>query len=299
MSVVDQKYYFAKIGTGNRYAERYLNGRGEVSFPSVPIYFDGKHSDEDSFLASGTAKEQGRHFFECGKENDGKTIVIVHAGVVYFARPTGPVIFAESSLPEEPGFVKLLPVEVIHRKPIADVPMVLASIAANRYYSSGTFRPIGRRGNILAIQAALGRPIDLPAEPSITNALECLCSVEFETLVARLFEEGGCFVPAYRGGYMQDADVIAKNLTDGDVTINGVRIERDRGIALQIKLHSGTVVPPLGVDFLVSLDAHSGPRALGADWLRSAIARAPKAGAWLRSSLRWLPENYLGATLGF
>jgi hypothetical protein len=175
-----------------------LNGQGEIGRPAIPIYFDCSFDNERDFLNSNCALEQGVWFLECGREPDGKIIVVAHEGDVWLLRPSGKVEFVKSTVgyKEEGGFVKLLPVEILKRVSLADVPHVLASIGANRYYSSGCSREISGIGNIRAIQSVLGLEIARPTVPGLQAVLECLSSVELETLVARLFEEAGLFVPA-------------------------------------------------------------------------------------------------------
>ena len=133
-----KKFIFAKIGSGNSLAGRYLSGNSEVNFPAVPIYFDCNYDNEEQFLKDGGAKGQGELFFECGRHPDEKYIVVIHEGNVHILRPSGSVQFKKSSvLEDKDGYVKLLPVEILKKMPISEVPVILASIGANRYYSSG------------------------------------------------------------------------------------------------------------------------------------------------------------------
>src|SRR5207247_1188083 len=111
---------------------------------------------------------------------------------------------------------------------LKDVPPVLAGINANAWLSRGTYREMTNWGNIKAVERALGHP--LPPEHlkkencGVPQLLECLSSVELETLVAKLFEAAGCFVPAYRGGCIQYVDLFAHNDTPHSITLEKLSI---------------------------------------------------------------------------
>ena len=86
---------------------------------------------EEQFLKDGGAKGQGELFFECGRHPDEKYIVVIHEGNVHILRPSGSVQFKKSSvLEDKDGYVKLLPVEILKKMPISEVPVILASIGA-------------------------------------------------------------------------------------------------------------------------------------------------------------------------
>lgn len=292
-------YIFAKIGTGNNLAGRYLHGKSEVNYPAVPIYFTCEYNNEEEFLRYGGSKSQGELFFECGRNQDGKFIVVIHEAIVYILKPVGEVNFEKSSVHEgKVGSVKLLPVHILKKIPISDVPVILASIGANRYCSSGTFRKISNDGNIRAIQAALGQTINIPNDSSIIHAIECLSSVEFETLVAKIFEEAGFFVPAYRGGTMPGADLFAYNKSATAISIGHLSIDAGVHRSIQVKLRVKANSPPPGIDYLVASNVRESLNVLGTEWLTSALRQSPKAKAWLIASLDWLPPAYIEATCG-
>lgn len=288
------KYIYAKIDRGNRLASRYLTGNSEVNYTAIPIYFDGDYDNEEDFLKYGGAKNQGALFFECGRHPDEKYIVVLCDAVVHIMKPIGPVTFEKSTVHEEhPAYVKLLPVEILKKISISEVPMILASISANRYYSSGTFREISDIGNIRALQISLGKDISIPNEPSIVNALECLSSVEFETLVAKIFEEAGLFVPAYRGGMMHGADLFAYNKSMNSKSVGRITIGSGSRISIQVKLRAHSQRPPAGVDYLVTCNALESDNTLGSLWLSEALSKSPITKAWLISSLDWLPTEFV------
>jgi hypothetical protein len=293
------QFFYAKIDTANRSADRYLTGNGEIGSPCVPIYFDGSADNEEDFLSRGGAREQGQLFFECGRNSANKFIVVIYGGEVVMLEPTGPIQFVKSEVqPGYDGFVKLLPVREVIRQPVKDVPAILAGINANRYYSSGTFREISDNGNKTALQCILDKSkVQMPLQCTATHALECLSSVELETLVAKLFEELGCFVPAYRGGMIKDVDLFVHNNSGNELTLCGVTLPSKSRYSLQVKLRLNAKKIPNGVDYLITGSDASDPSILGSSWLSEAIKCSPATRDWLFSSLSWLPDAYLNSLL--
>jgi hypothetical protein len=234
-------------------------------------------------------------FFECGRNPASKYIIVIYGGEVVVLEPAGPIQFAKSEVQiGYDGFVKLLPVREVIRQPVKDVPAILAGINANRYYSSGTFREISDNGNKTALQCILDKSkVQIPLQCTAIHALECLSSVELETLAAKLFEELGCFVPAYRGGMIKDVDIFAHNNNSRELTLCGIKLLPKSRYALQVKLRSSIKKAPSGVDFLITGSDMSDPSVLGASWLSAAIKCSPETRDWLFRSLSWLPDAYL------
>src|ERR1051325_10587478 len=88
-------------------------------------------------------------------------------GWIYFLQPTGEVRdLDEGSITGERGVYprpKPMPVKILRKRRLQDVPLVLASLPCNRYFSSGTFRSIDNWwGNVKAACAVLGRPFPSP-----------------------------------------------------------------------------------------------------------------------------------------
>ncbi|RDD30331.1 hypothetical protein CR161_06180 [Prosthecochloris sp. ZM] len=292
-----ERYFYAKIGDGNYLAEDYLAGNNELGAPAIPIYFDGTPANQAAFLSGGSAKEQGRLFFECGASPSHKNVVVIHNGKVTIASPSGNVIFKTSTKHKNHlGNVKLLPVTIQSRPlSITEVPAILASMTANRYYYSGTFREIKDMGNLNALQYVTNRPISIPATPSLVHVLECLSSFELETLVAKLLEEAGCFVPAYRGGNMKGADLFAYNDTNSVINIAGLAIPHSRkGVSIQVKRSNKKLSnPPAGVDYLVGLKVKPGTNNFDQTWFLNSLNTFSGTKSWLKRSLNWLPQTYL------
>lgn len=267
------RFAYAKIGAGNSEFEKYLL-QAESKF--IPIYFDRSYSNEEDFLCHGGSKKQGQLFFEYGHERDSKYIIINSRGIINVYKPTGPVIFRQiSASTEADGWVKLLPVELVVAKPSTEVPAVLAGINANRYYSSGTFREITSPGNIAALQFLLGLQENATGPRSLLEALNLLGSIEMETLVARILDEQGLFVPAHHGGTMQDIDLFAHNDSDHPINVSGLKVGVNSRIAIQIKTRSNFKYKPVGVDFVICTNGIEKEWQLTCQWLLESIKISP------------------------
>lgn len=171
----------------------------------------------------------------------------------------------------------------------------------------GTFREIeparggAYLGNIAAIQSVIRH-----WQPNFkVDPLDCLSSLEFETLIAKILEEHCCFVPAYKGGFLKDVDLIAKPTKMKSIA--GMSIETGRNIAVQLKLSiDRSLLNDLRyerVNYLIGLNDDESMRrnfenselshlCFGRAWLRKALWESPCASEWLKQSLEWLPlEN--------
>jgi hypothetical protein len=175
---------------------------------------------------SGLARSQAQSFCQIGQEKAGwanTLIVTIDDGYVWVFKPVGP-IEEHNEAEYYPDLTKSFPIEILKRTPIRDVPLVLASMKCAQNFSRGTFAEIAyadgqhQAGNVAAICHVLGT--DTPDTLSLNDRLDCFCSVEFETLVAKLLEENGLFVPAYKGGFIKDIDLIAANDSDHEIAID-------------------------------------------------------------------------------
>ncbi|MBR5033259.1 MAG: hypothetical protein IKX70_06290 [Treponema sp.] len=122
------------------------------------------------------------------------------------------------------------PVKLIKEKPIAKCPLVLATMKSNQWLTRGTFKEINPSntensedddgfdnsyfGNIKAIEYV--RTGKKQKVQSFLQYLECLSPIEFETLVAKIKEAEGFFVPAYKGGSLKDYDIICRKKNGKD-----------------------------------------------------------------------------------
>jgi hypothetical protein len=225
-------------------------------------------------------------------------MVVVHQGEVWILKPSGPVRFlhSEPNAEGKPHTPKAMPVKIIRKKMAKDVPMVLASITANQFFTRGTFRQINDWGNFKAVDCVAGGQLNgehwKPENQGPAQLLECLSSVELETLVAKLFEAHHCFIPAYRGGMMKDIDLFACNDTSQPICIEKLIVPPKKSVSLQIKRWSNGMTKPGSVDYLIGLDAN-GRDAFDAKWLLEQVLECKTVAAWLRRSLEWLPAGYL------
>lgn len=122
--------------------------------------------------------------------------------------------------------------------------------------------------------------------------IECLGNVEFETLIAKVLEAHGCFVPACRGGCIQDVDLFAHNDTSHNLDLEGFKIGAGSSAAIQIKTWSNGFVKPASVDYSVGFDV-KGPGCFGPEWVLRQVAKCLTITAWLKRSLNWLPTKLL------
>lgn len=255
---------------------------------------------------------------ECARRNIRPFFVTIDSGFIWIYEPVGRVQSGErcafvrdnSEACDTPKFYDIA--LAVPRISFASAPLILASMKTNQAFSRGTFVEIvpkaqrttskrGYDGNLAAIHSLLGSwPDELRIEP-----LDCLSSVELETLVAKIFEELGCFVPAYRGGVLPMVDLFLHVPAEGIQLTPRVYLERV--VSLQIKLNverpgdwraladwtsrsPGNVLLTLqsrrdvgsGVDFR--------PGALlTREWVEDALRQCPRTTAWLNRTLEWLP----------
>jgi hypothetical protein len=289
-----REYFYAKIGAANNLADKYLNGISEIGAPAIPIYFEGESSNEEQFLKKKVSQEQGENFFRCAKNPNCSYIIIIHNGFLHVLTPCGEVKFKESAIfktgekeKDAIGQLKLLPVKKLPELtfPISDVPAVLATMRANRYYSSGTFRHIQDIGCNKAIDKILSHPIQSPEPFHPKNIFICMGSIEIETMIAKIFEEKGCHVPAYRGGNTVGIDIFAHNDSNAVIRIKDKCIKPGTRTSIQVKRGHQTKKPE-GCDHFISAESD-------AEWLLKELKTTPKTLEWVKRSLDWLPSDYL------
>lgn len=194
--------------------------------------------------------------------------------------------------------------------PLAEVPYILSSMKANQAFSRSTFREIrsisgderaSYKGNIAAIESLTGWDPGFNIDP-----IECISSVEFETLVAKIFENNGFFVPAHRGGVLKDVDLFAylENKNHNKL----FDVSQDQGISIQLKLevrnqdqrkHLARWLESSKTHFLITLETSPSKelqeffnegRYVTRDWVAAAVSRSPAVDHWLSRSTSWLPN---------
>ena len=309
----ETRWFYLKVGKSSSLAKEWLSGANPLKRPAVPIFF-GRCSIAD--LRAGNCDKQAKHFYESSlpENRDLTVITVVGQGNVWFLKPSGELKEHDPSSGGEKSEStwKMMPVDFLLKNPLAlkDVPPVLAGINANAYLGRGTYREMGKSqpphwGNIKAVECVLGHA--LPAEHltkencGAPQLLECLSSVELETLVAKLFEAAGCFVPAYRGGCVQYVDLFAHNDTSQAITLEKLSIPPKGRLAIQVKGWQSLGKCPDEVDCLIGFEAPDAPNCFNGDWLLNQVKRFPTVLAWLKRSLDWLPSEFLSnyAAYGF
>jgi len=288
------KWFYLKLGFGNDEAEVRLSSQ-----PTQAVIYFGTTTVKDCL--AGKAKRQAQDFCEAGlaRNRRQRTFVVTCRGTIWILEPVSEVVEEKRKKHSDgkPFVPKVMQVRILKKLDYVDIPAVLAEIRCNAWLGRGTFREIPDWGNIKAIEMVLNRGIpkshlkdDGPAQ-----ILECLSSVELETLVAKLFEAAGCFVEARRGGTRLGIDVVAHNDRARDIILGGVVVPANGRVAVQVKRWTELGEPEKGVDYLIGFieRRESNDRALDAAWLLEQARRKPSVSAWLRRSLHWLPSSYL------
>jgi hypothetical protein len=291
------EYFYLKLGMGNQEADARLS----KSPPDAAVFFDAL---SQANYEAGRGNAQAQLFWERGRENNREDtiMVVIRRGEIWFLKPAGEVQFSSPYLGPNGDTLtsKTMRVQILKRSLCKDVPPVLAGVGSSQYHGRRTFTKIGHWGNLKAIDCVLGRPVgnaskeehwDLKQQGS-AQLLECLGSTELETLVGKLFEAHGCHVPAYLGGTLSDIDLFAYNDTAGPIRIDPIKIPPGERISVQVKTWSGLTCPEC-VDYLIGLDAVSGPKTFNSEWILARVKKCPSVLAWVKRSLNWLPEDFL------
>ena len=144
--------------------------------------------------------------------NENAIIISIGKNYIYFYKQIGKLqememyerVYKQKEKKSRPkGFC----IEIIKKVLIKNCPLVLASIKSNRQMQAA-FRKINYLGNILSIKYILTE--EKQVVESFKDYLLCLSSLEFETLIAKIFEEQGFFVPAYKGGFLENFDLVCE-----------------------------------------------------------------------------------------
>lgn len=275
----------------------------------VAVIFFGTDSIED--LIKDPKQTQARDFHAWAKNKQDYAIV-VSDGQLWVLKPAGD-IYEEKNwkvFKEKTGYqdknentVKILPVEIVIKKELKDrdVPTIISNIGANQYFVQGTFREIHPErnfGNILALNYLLSKrdpdsPKYIKDVKDEFDLLRCLGSNELETLVAKMFEETGCFVPSIVGGIMRDIDLFVFNDTEGDINLEELKVPAGKSLAIQIKGQNHNAIKVSdSVDYLIQLEkpSKSNLKILDQGWLLRNLRKLPKTREWLLRLLEWVPR---------
>lgn len=307
------RYFFLKLGKQNILLDQCL--RSDRTNPYAVVFY-GRGSWAD-ILGSNECDQQFRDYVDVGaKAASARTTIVVSGwGHMWFYHPAGPVEDGAADpikyhTEDPPKILRLRP--AVRARPwdsvdepvvnLANVPAVLAGLRASRHLSSGTFRPITQPGNVAALETVLFGHLESGTFAKLignglAGLLRCLGSIELETLVARLLEESGLFVPAFHGGTIPDIDVFVRNDTASDIDVGGVRFPSGTRNGIQVKGVSDRTHTKGAEDFRICLAPQSNGPILGVPWFADCLRVLPKTRGWLRRSLNWLPPEIVDAHL--
>ena len=306
------RYYFLKIGKANKEAKNWLKGKNPLHKPAVLTYF-GWISKDQILNGENTANlpresfQQAKNFCESGlpvlRENT--RMITVFDGDLWITKPSSEVKdLADINITQdEKNIWKMMEVEISEHLLLTDdwVPPSLIGITSNQYLIQGTFREVTSKnnpGSIKAIEKVLFGSISenhfVNKKLASIDLLDCLGSVELETLVAKIFESEGCFVPAYLGGTIKEIDLIVRNdhPDKKDIDLDGLRIKHGKKASIQVKTKTNSH-NHIGSDYLIAANKQSGESVFGADWLLNQIKKHNDMRTWFLKVVDWLPSKFL------
>ena len=255
------------------------------------------------------AKNEAIEFFRAGISKESCRFVTIDSGFVWIYKIIGEERYGTEyrfvySKTGEDVVPKYYPIEVLKRIEISNAPYILAAMKSSQAFARGTFTEINKNkskysGNIAAIRSVMK---DLSTVK--INPFRCLSSVELETLVAKIFEGHGAFVPAHRGAILKDVDLF--------IDLSGANIDTQKKfncfekISVQIKIdiaESANVNDlrkflETGNNFLITAeeDCHADlvdfqSQYFNIKWLQEQLALLPQVSQWFEKSLNWLPRQ--------
>ncbi len=283
------KYYLLNINrNGKSEVDYWLSERG-----IAPIFFNESTIDQivrgEGHHLKAEAYKIAKLFVDTfrGEINSEAMIVSLGEDSIYFFRQKGQL--QEFGLDVD-QLIKGFEIEVIKEVPIKDAPLVLGSIKSNLYLASGTFRELSDDkydGNTNAIKYLMGyKPIVVTR---FEKYLQCLSSLEFETLIAKHLEEYGLFVPAYKGGFIKNFDLFCRNTTSNPISVYGKQIRPNDRIAVQIKLRlKKNDLDSTNDLFFCIWGEEQDSRIIDSQQLERNLKNQPKTWKWLEETLHWV-----------
>ncbi|TGM23493.1 hypothetical protein [Leptospira levettii] len=259
----------------------------------APIFFNETTIDE--ILAN---EKPNDAFLFCKRSLDPSwlqsKIVSIGKFDIYVYSPCEKVKDYSKEFQKTNTLVKGCKIQILNKIPIKEAPLVLSSIKSNSFLGRGTFKEISGRdksynGNIRAIDFLSEKKLKKIRVKRFEEYLYCLSSLEFETLVAKIFEEMGFFVPAYKGGFIKDFDLIIKNNELNPINILKESIESGKTATIQVKLTMNQI--DRICDFSVSIDNINNPKHIGCSILESMLVQCKMTNKWLKELLHWVEFN--------
>jgi hypothetical protein len=106
-----------------------------------------------------------------------------------------------------------------------------------------------------------------------------LSSLEFETLIAKMFEENKYFVPAYKGGFVKNYDLFCT--------------KDNKTISLQIKLEMEEKYYNETTDYYYCINNNAIPTDNIKNWesVKEELKTCPNTKEWLKRTLYWVALN--------
>jgi hypothetical protein len=335
LNIKHKNHIFDRSSPEKSAAEYWLNDKKQA-----PIFF-GNDSCEMILSDSGKLKKKSRKTAKMfltvtANEKIRPIFITIDSGWLWIYEPIGKPqngdafrfnnIKTKNSSPEEDcDLPKLYNIKMLLGEsplPISKVPYILGAMKSSQAFAQGTFYPIGwninddkiskYQGNLAALVCLL-KDVDFVLnefDNLSIDPLHCLSSIELETLVAKIFEANGCFVPAHRGGVLKDIDLIAR--ASDNTKISGLDFNANETLSIQIKLNISNSKKDINElrqfldrsknHYLITSDldeeCHSGLTAyknsgqfLTAKWIKSQIAKNPSVKKWFEESVKWLPKE--------
>ena len=278
----------------------------------APIFF-GHYEHEDYTNAKKNKKKLGDfntkqlneacEFINLYKENKEARIITIGSEKIWIYKIKGQI--KNGKIEFDKFRQKYYDIEIIKHSKIEDVPYILASMKSNPAFCRNTFRMIDEKkyeGNIAAIKFLIGELNDFKIDP-----LKTLSSVQLETLVVKIFEKNGAFIPAWRGGTLKGVDIFAKfegNIPD-NLLIKKIK-EKNINIQVKLQLNDESKVKDLKKSladsnnfFLITAD--DGPhkdlkeyhekKYLTSKWIKKQIYNYDEIKKWYEECIKWLPTQ--------
>ena len=278
----------------------------------APIFF-GHYEHEDYTNAKKNKKKLGDfntkqlneacEFINLYKENKEARIITIGSEKIWIYKIKGQI--KNGKIEFDKFRQKYYDIEIIKHSKIEDVPYILASMKSNPAFCRNTFRMIDEKkyeGNIAAIKFLIGELNDFKIDP-----LKTLSSVQLETLVVKIFEKNGAFIPAWRGGTLKGVDIFAKfegNIPD-NLLIKKIK-EKNINIQVKLQLNDENKVKDLKKSladsnnfFLITAD--DGPhkdlkeyhekKYLTSKWIKKQIYNYDEIKKWYEECIKWLPTQ--------
>jgi hypothetical protein len=302
--------YFTKLGKGNKLCHDWLDSKN----PKCGIFFNRdskghyRNVSADQIRAWLGKIEQGklrdrevkrmigdqdwaqvRQFFKVNdfeQERKQSIFVTIHPPTVYLAQPIDRPKDEFARPDRRVELAKVVPVRILKKTTVKQVPHVLTSLSSNQNLIHGTFRRVNDKGAIRSIHyvASLGCP-SIEGAPEL---LECLSPVEFETLVFLLFTSHGLFVPAWRAGTMPSIDIVARNESARPIKIDPLSWKPHGAITFQVRRKRNCDHDNKhGAEWTIALTAGKG-KVLDAKWILKDACQRPDVMKWLKQDLKWV-----------